>query len=56
MESVLKEQLVIEELYHQQKVAVAALKRENTQLNQLKQMNVAMGTKNKGITLFNMAT
>ena len=48
METVLKEQLVIEELYHQQKVAVAAFRRENTSLQQTKKMFQTLTADNKG--------
>ena len=49
METVLKEQLVIEELYHQQKMAVAALRSENTDLHHMKHATEALTSENKGI-------
>lgn len=48
MDVLLREQLVIEELYHQQKMAVTALKRENTELQQIKHMNRALAAEKKG--------
>ena len=44
-----KEQLVVEELYHQQKLTMAMLCRENTELHQLQSLNETLNNEKEGI-------
>ena len=48
MENLLKEQLVIEELYHQQKMTVAVLRRENSDLQQLRLLYNSLASEKEG--------
>lgn len=48
IESMMKEQLVVEELYHQQKLTMGILCRENTELHQLQSLNETLNNEKEG--------